>query len=417
MHVLYNVVIKIYSLLIWLAAFKNSKARAWINGRKNLLQYIEKEIQKTNPKIWFHFASLGEFEQGRSLIENIKKVNPDKNILITFFSPSGYEIRKDYALADYVFYLPIDTKKNARRFIELVNPEIAIFTKYEYWYYYFKELNKNQIPLYVISAIFRKQQPFFKWYGKLYREMLNYVSHFFVQNQQSLNLLNSLNISNATLSGDTRFDRVYENSLLKKDIPDIKAFCENSFSLIGGSTWPEDEKLIAALFKTNPEWKFIIAPHEIDENKLKIIENIFERKATRFSKLSPANLKSNSVLIIDNIGMLSSLYQYAKIAYIGGGFGAGIHNILEAAAFGIPVIFGPEYQKFKEANDLINIGAAFSVTDSKQLLQIVNNLKDNNYRNTCGLKAREYVKNQTGATTIILKHISRQSKTGIKFNS
>ena len=420
MLVLYDLAIKIYSFLIWLAAFNNSKAKAWLRGRKNLLQYIEKEIEDTCPKIWFHFASLGEFEQGRSLVENLKKDNPDKKIILTFFSPSGYEIRKNYASADYVFYLPVDSKRNAKNFIELVNPEIAIFTKYEYWYYYFKELKSKDIPLYIISAIFREQQPFFKWYGKLHRKMLFYVTHFFVQNQQSLDLLKSLTIKNATLSGDTRFDRVYENALKPNHIPKIQSFCENSPVLIAGSSWLPDEKLLAALPSKYPGWKFIIAPHEVGENRLQEIEELFSG-SIRFSNLSEGVLLDQTqnsklkFLIIDNMGMLSSLYQYAKIAYVGGGFGAGIHNTLEAAAFGLPVIFGPNYSKFKEAHDLINLDAAFSINNSQQLLQKVDGLQEESYRNSCGLKAREYVENRRGATRIILKYISHQSNNRIYF--
>jgi 3-deoxy-D-manno-octulosonic-acid transferase len=406
MLVLYDLAIKIYSSLIWLAAFNNSKAKAWISGRKNLLQYIEKEIKDTSPKIWFHFASLGEFEQGRSVIENLKKDHPDKKIVITFFSPSGYEIRKNYALADYVFYLPVDSKQNAKTFIELINPEIAIFTKYEYWYYYFKELKNKNIPLYIISAIFREQQPFFKWYGKLHREMLFCVTRFFVQNRQSLDLLSSLNLTNATLSGDTRFDRVYKNAQKPKQISEIEDFCGNSPVLIAGSSWLPDEKLLTALPSKYPDWKFIIAPHEIGANRIQEIEELFPG-SIRFSNLQLPT-SNNQTLIIDNIGMLSSLYQYAEIAYIGGGFGAGIHNTLEAAAFGLPVIFGPNYKKFKEAHDLINLGAAFSINNSQQLLARVEGLQEKGYRDSCGLKAKEYVENQTGATRIILKHILDQ---------
>ncbi|WP_026896842.1 3-deoxy-D-manno-octulosonic acid transferase [Daejeonella oryzae] len=404
MLLLYNLVIKFYNAAIWLASFTNPKAKAWITGRKNLLEIIKSQVKNRNPSVWFHFASLGEFEQGRSVIENLKNDYPDKKIIITFFSPSGYQIRNNYALADHVFYLPVDSKKNAKTFIDLINPEIAVFTKYEYWYYYFSELSHQNIPIYVISAIFRKEQPFFKWYGKLHKRMLACVSHFFVQNQQSLDLLQSLKIKNATLSGDTRFDRVYENSTSGKEISLIKSYCENRFTLIAGSTWPHDENLLADIVRQNPEWKYIIAPHEITEEKIRRIEGLFP-KTIRLSKLPEIDQTAIPVLIIDNIGMLSSLYQYAQIAYIGGGFGAGIHNTLEAAAFGIPVIFGPNYKKFKEAHDLIKVGAAFSVNDSSQLIQVIEKLKNKTIRENSGLRAKEYVQNQTGATRIILNHI------------
>ncbi|MEO8794465.1 MAG: glycosyltransferase N-terminal domain-containing protein [Daejeonella sp.] len=405
MLALYNLIVKLYSFLIWVASFNNLKAKALVNGRKNLLSKIKSDLKDHDPKVWFHFASLGEFEQGRTVIEHLKISHPEKKIIITFFSPSGYEVRKNYPLAENVFYLPADNRFNAREFIKLINPEIAIFTKYEYWYYYFKELKKNNIPLYIISGIFRENQIFFKWYGKIYREMLHCVTHFFVQNEKSVELLDSINIKNVSLSGDTRFDRVFENAQSVKEIPLVKDFCGGSSTLVAGSTWPDDEKLLSELHSENQTWKFIIAPHEISDEKLVALENQFKDKTQRYSQLPEKGLSDKSILIIDNIGMLSALYQYGDIAYIGGGFGAGIHNTLEAAAFGIPVIFGPKYQKFAEAKDLIELDAAFTIKISDELKQVFNRLKDESERIKSGLKAKEYIKSKIGATNIILDQV------------
>jgi 3-deoxy-D-manno-octulosonic-acid transferase len=410
MLLLYNLGIRLYSVLIQFAYLNSFKARAWIDGRKNIFSRIEAEILPGRQHIWFHFASLGEFEQGRPVLEKMRQMKPESRILITFFSPSGYEIRKDTPLADHVFYLPIDTKANAERFIKLINPSLAIFTKYEYWYYYFTELRSREIPLYIISGIFRKSQPFFKWYGSLHREMLKCVTYFFVQNQESSLLLSELEIKNVAVSGDTRFDRVVQNARSAKDLKEVQDFCSQDNIFIAGSTWPEDEKLIAELTDEMPGWKFIIAPHEISADKLQSLEKRLKGKSLRYSQLIAEDRRDKketcSVVIIDNIGMLSSLYQYGDIAYIGGGFGAGIHNTLEAAAFGLPVIFGPNYEKFKEASDLIELGAAFSIADYGELKLIVKQLMDEESRNHSGDKARKYVETNTGATDLIMKFIS-----------
>lgn len=403
---IYNIGIAAYSLLLRMASIFNSKAKLFIEGRRHIFRSI---AQKTNPNdhpVWFHFASLGEFEQGRPVLEKLKQDQPDQAIVVTFFSPSGYEIRKNYELAN-VFYLPLDTAANARQFIELVRPKLAIFTKYEFWYHYFKILNDRQIPLYLISGIFRPDQAFFKWYGGFYRRILTYVSYFFVQNEESEYLLKSIGIKNVVIGGDTRFDRVYENALQPKILPPVEIFCAGRPVFIAGSTWPADEKLIATLVKEHPDWKFLIAPHEIDKDHLDEIEKLFPDSA-RYSAFSTTaeigenSLTTNQVLVIDNIGMLSSLYQYAKIAFIGGGFGAGIHNTLEAAAFGLPVIFGPKYEKFQEAKDLIGLGAAKSVADADELEGAFEFFKANN---NASIAARNYVSKKKGATDLILKAI------------
>ncbi|MET0573646.1 MAG: glycosyltransferase N-terminal domain-containing protein [Pedobacter agri] len=384
----------------------NTKARLFIQGRKDLFEKIEKRISKTDKPIWFHFASLGEFEQGRPVLEALKSAQQEKKIIVTFFSPSGYEIRKNYTLAE-VFYLPIDSAFNARRFLDIVNPEMAIFTKYEFWHFYFQGLKDRNIPLYVISGIFRPGQAFFKWYGGFYRDILKSVTYFFVQNKESEDLLKSVGLDNVTINGDTRFDRVYENAQTPKRLAEIEKFIDGSPTLICGSTWPEDEILLSVLPGKYPDWKFIIAPHEIHERHIENIEKLFATGIIRFSVLGKQAPESNlhpSVLIIDNIGMLSSLYQYGKVAYIGGGFGAGIHNTLEAAAFGKAVIFGPKYDKFQEAKDLIAIGAAKSIANSAELIEAFDFLKENK---AAAHTSEKYVEDKKGATALIVSTITK----------
>lgn len=401
---LYNIGVRLYFLTIYLASFFNKKAGLWIEGRKR------QDFHRFSGCLWFHFASLGEFEQGRPVLEMMKKLYPEEKIVITFFSPSGYATRKNTPLADAVYYLPLDTPKNARKFMDAVQPKMAVFTKYEYWYHFFYETHRRHIPLYVISAIFRPKQLFFKWYGGLHRKILGFVSYFFVQDEQSKQLLSGLGINNSMVSGDTRFDRVWTNSLQPKAIPGINEFKNGHKVFIAGSTWPPDEKLIASLVKYRPDWKFIIAPHEISEEKIaQLIRWLPAGSAVRYS--SYTNPATYQVLIIDNVGMLSSLYQYGDIAYIGGGFGAGIHNTLEAAAFGLPVIFGPEYAKFKEAHDLIDLRAGFSIADKTGLLTVTNNLvNDQSFYGKASKGSKNYVKEHTGATNTIIAYIDKDLK-------
>src|ERR1700761_7645046 len=360
---LYNLGVRFYFFSILVASIFNKKAKAWINGRKNI------SYEHFEQSAWFHFASLGEVEQGLPVLMAFRSKNPGQKIVVTFFSPSGYEIRKNTPYADAVYYLPLDTPNNARQFIAALNPSIAVFTKYEYWYHFFNELHNNHIPLYIISGIFRPDQVFFKWYGGLHRKMLGFVTRFFVQDEDSKLLLQKLNIDNVSVSGDTRFDRVWANAQQPKSFPLIETFKNGQKVFIAGSTWPEDEVLIAQLVDDHPDWKFIFAPHEIGEEKINKLLDVLPDSATRYSQLTINH--SPQTLIIDNIGMLSSLYQYGDMAYIGGGFGAGIHNTLEAAAFGLPVIFGPNYEKFKEAKDLIALQAGFSISNENELKKAV----------------------------------------------
>ena len=408
MLLFYNIGIRIYYIIVYLISYFNNKARLWIKGRRDI------SIIRYPNSIWFHFASLGEFEQGRPVLEAMRYLYPDYKIVLTFFSPSGYEIRKNTPLADAVYYLPLDTAKNARRFINAIQPTIAIFTKYEYWYHFFNEMDNRKIPVYIISGIFRPDQIFFKWYGGLNRKILSFVAHFFVQDEGSVLLLNNINIKNTTVSGDTRFDRVWENAQNPKQIPVIDEFKNGQNVFIAGSTWPQDEKLIATLINKYPDWKFVIAPHEIGEDKIQCLINLLPAdKTIRFSQIQSLKLPLSEykVLVIDNIGMLSSLYQYGNIAFIGGGFGAGIHNTLEAAAFGLPVIFGPNYNRFKEAHDLIKLKAGFSINNEQELRNVTDTLiTDKAFYNSAKVNILNYIKEHTGATQTIIDHITPSLK-------
>jgi 3-deoxy-D-manno-octulosonic-acid transferase len=402
MLALYNIGIRIYYATIWLASFFNNKAKLWLNGRK------QQALVRYNNSIWFHFASLGEFEQGRPVLEQMKLAYPDRPVVITFFSPSGYEVRKNTPLADAVYYLPLDTAGNAARFIKTINPSIAVFTKYEYWYHFFAQLYKRRVPLYIVSGIFRDGQVFFKWYGGTHRKMLKCVRHFFLQGEHSKQLLAGIGINNTTVSGDTRFDRVYANASNPKQLPEVEQFINGHKTMICGSTWPEDEKLLAELISLHPGHKFIFAPHELSIEKInRLAEMLPPDSAIKYSALALAEDGNNyQCLIIDNMGMLSSLYQYGNMAYIGGGFGVGIHNTLEAAAFGIPVIFGPNYSKFNEAKALISIGAGFTISNEAELIAIVEQLNnDEAYYTASCRQAKQYVDTQKGATEKIVTYI------------
>lgn len=407
---LYNAGIRLYYLLIRIASLNNRKAAAWIHGRKNFPELTENRVDKKRRPVWFHFASLGEFEQGRPVLEGLKEKYHDLPVIITFFSPSGYEIRKDYGLADQVFYLPLDTRKNAQRFIQAINPSLAVFTKYEYWYHYFNELHKSGIPLFIISGIFREQQPFFKWYGGLHRKMLAMVTHFFVQNEHSKTLLHTLGISAVSVSGDTRFDRVLKNSKSVQPVDKISDFCAGKKVLIAGSTWLPDEELIAPLTEKFPGWKFIIAPHKISEGHISQVKKLFPRSI----KYSEADLsvKNCQTLIIDNIGMLSGLYQYGDVAYIGGGFGVGIHNIQEPAVFGLPVIFGPNYLKFQEACDLVRMQGAFTISSGNELDEIMQQLDGESFRIKAGEVAATYISENAGASKQIIDYLEKNGLPG-----
>ena len=404
MLLLYRFGLSIFYILMKFASLWHPKAKLWVNGRQNWEKELRKKVGKIESSVWFHFASLGEFEQGRPVLEALKKAEPETNIIISFFSPSGYEIHKNYPLALAVCYLPLDTTNNATTFIEIIKPKYAVFTKYEYWFYFFRTLHQKHIPLYLISGIFRKNQAFFKFYGGFYRQMLSFITYFFVQNEESKTLLNSLGINQVAVSGDTRFDRVTENAKNKIELKEIEAFCGSSKVLVAGSTWPADEELLNTIIESCTDWKFIIAPHEIAETNIQGLEKQLLGKTIRYSNLEVHKLTLPQVLIIDNIGLLSSLYAYGTIAYIGGGFGKGIHNTLEAAAFGLPVIFGPKYQKFQEAKDLIELNAGFSISNQAELNDCFKLLQSDTHKEA-GKQAKAYVDEHTGATAQILEKI------------
>ena len=371
------------------------------------LKSWKQNIPINDKVIWMHCASLGEFEQGRPIIEAIKKEYPAYKILLTFFSPSGYQIRKDYNKADAVFYLAMDTKKNATQFINIVQPNFVIWVKYEYWYHYLTTLNSKNIPLFLVSAKFRNTQPFFKWYGSLWLKILKSFTHIFLQkDERSLQLLKNINFNNATIIGDTRFDRVAAIATQVNILPpEITTFCKNEKVIVAGSTWEEDEELLMHYAKVHPQIKFIIAPHDIDLERIAEVKKIF-KTATTFSEMMQGK-KVNQILIIDNIGMLSQLYSLANIAFIGGGFNdSGIHNILEAAVYGKPIIFGPVYEKFTEAVDLINAGGAYSIESAIALETLLDKLySDNTLLENASKVSKQYVFKMQGATQEFIKYL------------
>lgn len=378
-----------------------------MEGRRGLRVRIQEAFSaNTHKVVWVHCASLGEFEQGRPLMERWKQEFPEYKILLTFFSPSGYEVRKNYTLADWVFYLPWDTQKNAAAFLNAAKPTLAVFVKYEFWYHFSTELKKRSIPTLSIASIFRQEQLFFKSYGGFYRGILKKFSHFFVQNYASADLLKSIGITSVSVAGDTRFDRVVEIASKAESIPLVEVFKGGEKVMVIGSAWPEDMEVLAPFINEQGRYlKFIIAPHEIDEARLTEIEQCIQQKHVRFSKAEEKRVSDCGVLIIDNIGMLSRLYRYGEFAYIGGAFGKGLHNILEAACYGIPVFFGNKsYQKFQEANDLMNRGGAFEVADYNDLLAKYEMVTTpENFLTACEV-TKTYVHENLGATDKIMSY-------------
>lgn len=407
MNVIYNIGIRGYELAIRLAAPFNEKASLWVKGRKGIREKI-RGIQRNGERlVWFHAASLGEFEQGRPVMEALKQSEPGVRILLTFFSPSGYEIRKNYAGADHILYLPSDTPGNARFFVRQLKPDAVVFIKYEFWYNYLHELHSKRIPTYLISAIFRPEQPFFKNWGGLHRRMLGFFTRLYVQDAPSARLLESIGITNVQQTGDTRFDRVKQIADAAREIEKAEQFCNGQEAIVCGSTWPPDEDILMEYINHDESrQKWIIAPHETGESHVKAIIGKCRKKIARYTD-DKADYADCDVLIIDCIGLLSAIYRYGKIAYIGGGFGVGIHNTLEAAVYGIPVIFGPKYRKFNEAVSLIRGGGAFSISNGAELKEALDTLANSPaITKTAGGKALEYVESQLGATQIIMKELS-----------
>ena len=425
--VLYNLFLWLYKCCIQIISPWNPKAAAWVKGRQGVFNTIQNAGIKGNRRVWMHCASLGEFEQGRPVIESLRKLYPDITVIISFFSPSGYEIRKNYAGAEYIFYLPMDSAFHAKRWLDLIKPNMVLWIKYDYWYYYLRELRMRKIPALLVSPLFRPEQPFFKWYGNIHRLMLDSFHAFFVQNEESKNMLETLGIHQSVfVSGDTRFDRVIDIAEAFEPIPVITDFCGTDPVIVAGSTWEEDEEELDHYANTHPDIRFIIVPHEIEEDHLKDIESLF-RNTIRYSVFekqyqsstlnaqlstvdrqpSPETVRTPNVLIIDNIGMLATLYYYARVCYVGGGFGHdGVHNVLEAAVYGKPVITGPVIEKYIEVMELAEAGGIIIIDNALEAESVFSRLLKNEEEYSFhGNAARDYVYARRGATEMIIRYI------------
>ena len=409
---LYNLIVQIAAFLLKIVALFSPKMKLFVDGRKEVFPVLEQKIKLTDKTIWFHAASLGEYEQGLPVIEKIKEQFPSHKIILTFFYPSGYEVRKNNTVADVTVYLPLDTQKNAQQFLQLVHPDLVFFIKYEYWPNYLAELKKRNTKTYLISGILRKNQLFFKWYGGFYRDALDAFTYFFVQNETSKKLLLQVGKTNVSVSGDTRFDRVA--AILEKDnsLGFISQFKDNTLTIVVGSSWPKDENLLVDFINSNTlNIKFIIAPHNIKEEQIQALKNSITKKTVLFSEKEGKNLADCDVFIIDTIGILTKIYSYADIAYVGGGFGnSGVHNLLEPATFGVPILIGPNYSHFAEATALVNMEACISINNSKELDEAFKNLIQNDdIRQEKGHMCSTFVQMNKGATANILKHILNDS--------
>lgn len=457
---MYNIAIYIYLIGVAIGSLFNKKIKKMWRGEREAVDLLKEKVDPTAKYVWFHAASLGEFEQGRPLIEQLRATHPEYKILLTFFSPSGYEVRKNYEGADIVCYLPLDTIRNARRFLRAVHPVMAFFIKYEFWYNYLHILRHRGVPVYSVSSIFRPGQVFFKWYGRNYAKVLHCITHFFVQNEVSLQLLKGIGIDEATVVGDTRFDRVLQIKEQAKELPIVEAFkgingkgdackeelsengckrdlsedaCKDNLSedackrvlsedackgdlsengckgckvFVAGSSWQPDEDIFIRFFNEHPDWKLIIAPHVIGEDHLSYILDKLQMKAVRYTQATEQSAAEARCLIIDCFGLLSTIYRYGEIAYVGGGFGVGIHNVPEAAVWGVPVLFGPNNKRFQEAQDLLACKGSFEVTDYDSFNTIISRLiSDDKFRHQCGEASANYVKSRSGATDIIMKSV------------
>lgn len=439
---MYNIAIYIYLIGVAIGSLFNKKIKKMWRGEREAVDLLKEKVDPTAKYVWFHAASLGEFEQGRPLIEQLRATHPEYKILLTFFSPSGYEVRKNYEGADIVCYLPLDTIRNARRFLRAVHPVMAFFIKYEFWYNYLHILRHRGVPVYSVSSIFRPGQVFFKWYGRNYAKVLHCITHFFVQNEVSLQLLKGIGIDEATVVGDTRFDRVLQIKEQSKELPIVEAFkgingkgeacndelsedackrvlskdacngnlsengCKGCKVFVAGSSWQPDEDIFIRFFNDHPDWKLIIAPHVIGEDHLAYILDKLQMKAVRYTQATEQSAAEARCLIIDCFGLLSTIYRYGEIAYVGGGFGVGIHNVPEAAVWGVPVLFGPNNKRFQEAQDLLACKGSFEVTDYDSFNTIISRLiSDDKFRHQCGEASANYVKSRSGATDIIMKSV------------
>ena len=417
---MYSIGIYLYALIVRLvAAFGHRKARAMVRGQHDTWRILREKINPNERYIWFHAASLGEFEQGLPLIERLRREQPARKILLTFFSPSGYEVRKDYKGADVVCYLPFDSPTAARRFIKLARPEIAFFIKYEFWRNYIDVLFKKSIPIYSVSSIFRPGQIFFRWYGRKYARCLRRITHFFVQNERSVKLLHSIGVTdNVTIVGDTRFDRVIDIRNIAKSLPIVKQFTQaqdgapQPFVLVAGSSWQPDEDILLDYVNRHPEIRLVVAPHVVNDAHIQEIKQKLTTPALRYSKATLENVQNYRVLIIDGYGLLSSIYRYATVAYVGGGFGVGIHNVPEAAVYGIPVIIGPNHQRFAEAVALMENGGCKSIEHAEDFSAIMDDFLANpSHIAAAGSAAGRYINQNAGATPVIYEHVFAQALT------
>lgn len=408
MKFIYTLLVFLYGGLIRMAAFFSPKARDWVEGRKNWRNGLVKGLSGLpEQRVWMHCASLGEFEQGRPVLEALRHKYPKAGIVLSFFSPSGYKHHNAAGLADLVVYLPLDGPKSSRDFLDVLNPAMAIFVKYEFWYFYSLELHRRQIPLFSVSAIFRDGQIFFRWYGRLFRSILKRFDAIFVQDEDSLKRLAEIGVGHAVVSGDTRFDRVLQLPSLAADFPVIHSFCSDTPILVAGSTWPPDEALLSEWIKVFPDWKLVIAPHQLSASRIEELSVQFGPEVIRYSSTdAKKDYSQYRVMIIDSVGLLSRLYRFSTVSYIGGGFGAGIHNTLEAAVYGHPVLFGPNYKRFREACGLIDCGAAHSVNNATELISCVRHWEKDSARfERSSIAAKNYVQSKAGATARIVDGI------------
>lgn len=404
---MYNLGIYLYLIGVAIASLFKEKVRKMWRGERDAIRVLKEKVDPEARYVWFHAASLGEFEQGRPLMEQLRREHPDYKILLTFFSPSGYEVRKNYEGADIICYLPLDTITNARRFLRAIHPVMAFFIKYEFWYNYLHILKHRNVPVYSVSSIFRPDQIFFKWYGKQYAHVLKCFTHFYVQNQTSKELLAKIGITDVSIVGDTRFDRVLQIKEAAKQLPVVEAFCQQQKVFVAGSSWQPDEDIFIRYFNEHPEWKMVIAPHVIGEDHLQqIIGKLEGRKVVQYSQATEENVRDAEVLIIDCFGLLSSIYRYATVCYVGGGFGVSIHNTLEAAVWGKPVIFGPENKKFQEAQGLKQCGGGFEIHDADEFNALMNRFeKEADALTQASQAAGTFVRQRAGATQMILSDV------------
>lgn len=412
MHFLYNIAVNTAEKLLPVSGWFSEKMKLFVEGRKEVFLSLKKELSTEDETIWFHAASLGEYEQAVPVMERLKEHFPKKKIVVTFFSPSGYEVKKNTSLADVTVYLPLDTRSNVQQFLELVQPEWALFIKYEFWPNYLQELRKRKIKTLLISGAFREEQAFFKPYGSWMRSYLETFDHFFVQNLKSAELLKKIGFKNVTLSGDTRFDRVSQQISHDNHLDFIEEFKDNKLCIVAGSTWPEDEELLIDFINaSSEEVKFIIAPHAIKTEKIKKLQERLKRKTITYSEKAQGNLSQYSVFIIDTVGLLSKIYSYADIAYVGGAAGnTGLHNILEPATFGLPIVIGNNYSRFPEAHELHRLAGLFTVANKQELQEIMLKLvNDEDFRRKTGLISEHFINSNTGATNIISDYIQKKS--------